>query len=110
MDPDPNKDSRRDGRSGISRRAFLTSAAVAAAGVGGLGRLGRAVAQTSTLPAPELSGIEHVVVVMMENRSFDHMLGWLPHADGEQKGLAYADAAGILHETHRLAPDFQGCG
>ena len=30
--------------------------------------------------APASSGIEHVVVVMMENRSFDHMLGWLPTA------------------------------
>ncbi len=28
------------------------------------------------LPATE-SGIDHVVVVMMENRSFDHWLGWL---------------------------------
>ena len=27
---------------------------------------------------PASSGIEHVVVVMMENRSFDHFLGWLP--------------------------------
>ena len=29
---------------------------------------------------PERSGIEHIVVVMMENRSFDHLLGWLPNA------------------------------
>ena len=34
----------------------------------------------SQLPAPSTSGIEHVVVMMMENRSFDHFLGWLPHA------------------------------
>src|SRR5213083_2847682 len=31
-----------------------------------------------TLPNPENSGIEHIVVVTMENRSFDHFLGWLP--------------------------------
>jgi phospholipase C len=31
-------------------------------------------------PDPKRSGIDHVVVVMMENRSFDHMLGWLPGA------------------------------
>src|ERR1043166_1417661 len=32
----------------------------------------------STLPPPAASGINHIVVVMMENRSFDHFLGWLP--------------------------------
>jgi phospholipase C len=52
----------------------------------------------------------HVVVLMMENRSFDHFLGWVPGADGRQAGLAYPDAAGALHPTHELAPDFQGCG
>src|SRR5437762_7281516 len=63
-----------------------------------------------TLPSPENSGIEHVVVVTMENRSFDHFLGWLPDADGRQAGLTYLDAAGVGHPTYALAPDFQGCG
>ena len=54
--------------------------------------------------------IRHVVVLMMENRSFDHFLGWLPGADGQQAGLAYLDPAGANHSTHALAPDFQGCG
>src|SRR3954447_5618764 len=31
----------------------------------------------SGLPKPNKSGIDHIVVVMMENRSFDHFLGWL---------------------------------
>jgi phospholipase C len=53
--------------------------------------------------------IRHVVVLMMENRSFDHFLGWVPGADGKQAGLAYPDAMGGLHSTHELAPDFQGC-
>ncbi len=63
------------------------------------------------LPLPEQSGIEHIVVVMMENRSFDHLLGWLPGADGRQAGLSYPDADGILHPTFPLAPTigFQGC-
>ena len=47
--------------------------------------------------------------VMMENRSFDHLLGWLPGADGKQAGSSYADVNGVKHLTHRLAPDFQGC-
>jgi phospholipase C len=46
----------------------------------------------------------------MENRSFDHLLGWLPGADGKQAGLKYVDRRGVAHQTHPLAPDFQGCG
>jgi phospholipase C len=57
-----------------------------------------------------LSSIEHVVVVTMENRSFDHLLGWLPGANGRQAGLTYTDASGASHGTYPLAPDFQGCG
>src|SRR5438105_14292328 len=59
--------------------------------------------------APAKSGIEHVVVLMMENRSFDHLLGWAPGADGKQAGLAYPDPSGALIPTHPLAPDYQGC-
>jgi phospholipase C len=46
---------------------------------------------------------------MMENRSFDHFLGWLPGADGRQAGLRYPDFTGQLQPTHHLT-DFQGCG
>jgi len=45
----------------------------------------------------------------MENRSFDHMLGWVPDADGAQAGLHYRDLSGASHPTHRLTPDWQGC-
>jgi len=62
-----------------------------------------------SLPNPSLSGIQHIVVVMMENRSFDHLLGWLPNADGMQAGLTYADADGVTHMTAPLAPDYMGC-
>jgi phospholipase C len=56
------------------------------------------------------SGIEHIVVVTMENRSFDHLLGWHPTANGEQSGLSYPDESGALVPTAPLAPDFTGCG
>jgi phospholipase C len=49
------------------------------------------------------------VVLMMENRSFDHVLGWLPGANGRQGGLSYLDKDGMAHETWPLGPDFQGC-
>jgi phospholipase C len=46
---------------------------------------------------------------MMENRSFDAMLGWLPGAVGKQAGLSYVDASGASYPTWHLAPDWQGC-
>jgi phospholipase C len=45
---------------------------------------------------------------MMENRSFDHYLGWVDGADGKQAGLTFLDSAGTPHQTHHLQ-DFQGC-
>jgi phospholipase C len=99
------------GRRRVTRREFIQTSAL---GVGGLTLGSRAVAQQlrrpPALPAPAASGIEHVVVCMMENRSFDHYLGWLPGADGRQAGLTYTDASGAAYSTHHLAPDYQGCG
>lgn len=62
----------------------------------------------STLPSPDASQIEHIVVVMMENRSFDHLLGWLPGGNGRQAGLSYLDSAGEAHPTYRLQT-YVGC-
>ena len=72
-------------------------------------------AQTSNpLPAPQDSGIDHIVVVTMENRSFDHLFGWMPGANGMQAGLTYTDSNGVPHQTYWLAappaPDYTGCG
>lgn len=76
-----------------------------------LGVASTAVAtQAASLPDPEMSGINHIVVVMMENRSFDHLLGWVPGANGKQAGLSFTDTNGTAHATFHLAPDFQGCG
>jgi phospholipase C len=92
------------------RRAlsFLAASvvALAAARAGDAPRPSSAVAVAASVQPPH---IRHVVVLMMENRSFDHFLGWLPGADGEQAGLAFTDSAGVSHPTHELAPDFQGC-
>jgi phospholipase C len=63
----------------------------------------------STLPSPSASGIEHIVVVTMENRSFDHLMGWLPTAAGKQAGLSYLDKSSVSHPTFALSGDFTGC-
>lgn len=112
----------------INRRRFLGS--LTAAGLAGVATpdLGRGqnqwgaetgvptlvngsvqVTGSVVLPPPEESGIEHVVVVTMENRSFDHFLGWLAGADGLPPGLMYTDRKGVSHPSHPLASDFTGC-
>jgi phospholipase C len=99
-----------------SRRTLLkTSGALGAAGLLAGAGLDRGLlgfpsfaATPAALPAPATSGIEHVVVVMMENRSFDHFLGWLTGADGKQSGLTFTDRYGLKHTTHHLT-DYASC-
>jgi phospholipase C len=95
----------------LSRRRFLQTAAVAAAG--------SSIGVPSLLAKPKakskgglgnMAAIQNIIVVMMENRSYDHFLGWLPGSDGRQSGLIYTDAAGASFPTYPLAPDYQGCG
>ena len=89
----------------FSRRQFLYGSAAA---LGSLSSAGRSLlwaeseGRKGRLPKPEKSGIQHVVVAMMENRSFDHLLGWLPGADGKQAGLGYADRQGTVFETRKI--------
>src|SRR5258706_7338835 len=96
------------------RRTFLKQSALATAalGLGGAKMVGQLADRKikRRLPQPNKSGIEHIVWVMMENRSFDHFLGWLPRANGQQSGLAYLDANGTSFRTHPLSGDYQGCG
>jgi phospholipase C len=97
-----------------TRRRFLAAGALAAASLAAPTRSKAAAwligGRRPRLPAPGRSGVDHVVVVTMENRSFDHLLGWLPHANGRQGGLEYRDRSGAAHTTYPLAPDFTGCG
>ncbi|MDL4775327.1 alkaline phosphatase family protein [Actinomadura xylanilytica] len=96
----------------LTRRGFLAGtagAAIIAAGGPAAGAAATRTAPAAELPEPDESGIDHIVVVMMENRSFDHYLGWLPGADGRQEGLAFTDAQGVEHATHHLTVP-HGCG
>jgi phospholipase C len=89
----------------VNRRDFLRRAAsVPAAALASAIPNTRSQIQAANalLPSPEASGIEQIVVVMMENRSFDHLLGWLPNANGRQAGLSYPDNNGNPQPTHRL--------
>lgn len=53
--------------------------------------------------AEGMDNIEHVVVVIMENRSFDNLLGWLYPAGGEQP--AHVIPAGSKPDFEGLAKD-----
>jgi phospholipase C len=60
---------------------------------------------------PGLDNLRHIVVLMMENRSFDHMLGSLtavdPRIDGVTDQLSNPDTTGALVKPQPLA-QFQG--
>jgi phospholipase C len=100
----------------LTRRDFLAMAGASVLDLAG----GSAAAETqaprpvagvtpAALIPPDQAPFDTVVVLMMENRSFDHVLGWLPGANGRQQGLRYIDKHGQAHQTWPLAPEWQGC-
>ena len=117
--------------SGIAVGGALSSCAPAALGTGGEYFPTRTpTGSMLDLPASS-SPIDHIVFVMLENRSFDHYLGWLGGDEGYlERGRTlwgadfsidasvdqgFLDGAGIEHRTHSLAggPEpygYRGCG
>jgi phospholipase C len=104
----------------LRRREFLgrTAALAGAAGMASalpadqlVAAAARNDARSRPLPKPGDLPIDTFVVLMMENRSFDHYFGWHPRADGRNAGLNYPNLDGSQSfATHHLTPDFQGCG
>jgi phospholipase C len=96
----------------LSRRKFLQIAAASSGlAITGTDLLNQAVANASTtVHADGSNGIRHIVILMMENRSFDHFLSWLPGADGRHDMTFVSSADGNTYPNYPLAPDFQGCG
>ena len=87
----------------LNRRDFVAHMAVAA----GAGVLG-CTDSSGPDPEPTPGTLDHIIVVTMENRSFDHLLGWVPGADGKQAGLSYLDKGGAAQPTHHLTK-FDSC-
>ena len=101
-----------------TRREFLQRTALAAGLAAGMGLVldpDTVLAESArrqrevNLPSPRNLPIDTFVVLMMENRSFDHYLGWLPGADGRQAGLEFTNSKGQTFSTHHL-DFFQSCG
>jgi phospholipase C len=63
----------------VDRRKFLKMMGVTAAGTAGLSMLPPAIQQALAIPPNNATGtindVEHVVILMQENRSFDHYFG-----------------------------------
>jgi phospholipase C len=94
----------------LTRRLFLQLMGASGVAMTASDLLAQAVANASpAVRADGSGGVKHVVVLMLENRSFDHFLSWLPGADGRHD-MSYLSPDGNVYPNYPLAPDFQGCG
>jgi phospholipase C len=105
---------RREFIAGAAGTAVLAAAAAACSSDSKSTSAGPATTEPMAggLPDPGSAPFDTVVVLMMENRSFDHLLGWLPGADGKQAGLsfpAYGDPTRMV-STVDLGDNTQACG
>jgi phospholipase C len=90
----------------FTRRAFLGGAASAAMAAGVLGALPKSLAEAMAEPRRQgtIDEVEHVVILMQENRSFDHYYGTMRGVRG------FSDKAAITLPSGRSAlfqPDAQ---
>jgi phospholipase C len=87
----------------LSRRRFLAAGAgaVTAAGLARATRFRRIVDRAAAVPAAgrELDAIEHVVIVMQENRSFDHYFGTYPGVRGFDDRPKRRDDLGVFAQA-----------
>ncbi len=90
---------------GVSRREFLARAA--AGGAGALLSLAGPVIEKAYGAGPcsgHLSDIEHFVLLMQENRSFDHYFGTLSGTNGFNTASPLVQQAGWNPKTQSLDP------
>ena len=103
---------------GLSRRRFLRytglgAAAAAAAGIaGGLAAAGAAGRSASAKALPDgwtgsIADVKHVVILMQENRSFDHYFGTLGgvRGFGDKQILTYQNGHAIFQQPDKARTD-----
>ncbi|SDL37752.1 alkaline phosphatase family protein [Microbacterium azadirachtae] len=94
---------------GVSRRRVLQGAGVAAAlaaTAGGSAAEAAAAEQSSTPPAAAggfagtMADLKHVVILMQENRSFDHYFGKMPGVRGfdDKQALRFPDGTSVFQQ------------
>ena len=101
---------------GVSRRRFLQytglgAAAVAASGIGA-GSASAAVSSPAAKTLPKgwsgtISDVKHVVILMQENRSFDHYFGTLRgvRGYGDKQALSYPNGTSIFAQPDKSRTD-----
>ena len=88
----------------IRRRSFLQGAAAASALTAAGSTLNAAHAQGST--PSKLNDIDHIIILMKENRSFDHYFGTLSGVRGYDDPTANkADGGSVFRQKDVLNPD-----
>src|SRR5579859_2843927 len=94
-------------RNRIKRRTFITGAAGAAASAGLLSGLPVGVVEASQGRKGGLDQVEHVVILMQENRSFDHYFGTLRgvRGFGDRSALKQRDGKDVFHQPDPLRTD-----
>jgi phospholipase C len=110
--------------SDLSRRDFLERTAYGA-GLAGmaaslpagtvLAEAAQAAHRRSHMPSRRNMKIDHFVILMMENRSFDHYFGWNPDADGIQQQTFRAPDGRMVPTQHFSTlgtggVEYKGCG
>ena len=95
--------------SSLSRRRFLGTAAGTAAAAGALPLLAPGMADALAEPAGRgsLDSVEHVVILMQENRSFDHYYGTMRgvRGFGDRAAVRWAPAHDVFHQPDPARTD-----
>jgi phospholipase C len=100
------------GKHPVDRRRFLQVAGGAVAATALSSSVARAAGIGPAIRTGTIKDVEHIVVLMQENRSFDHYFGSLrgvrgfgdPHPALQPGGQSVWDQAGVL-PFHPTAPD-----
>lgn len=93
----------------LTRRRFLGSSAALAAGTQAAllpNSLGKLLADNREAPG-SLDDVEHVIILIQENRSFDHYLGTLSGVRGfsDRHAMRLPDGATVFYQPDSLNPD-----
>ncbi len=105
--------------SGVSRRRFLQATGLGAAAAAATGASsgaaaaavkGSSAAAANALPkgwTGTIADVKHVVILMQENRSFDHYFGTLRgvRGFGDKQILSYADGTNIFQQPDKTRTD-----
>src|SRR3954452_15067605 len=114
--PDHPPDSALSRREFLERTAYAAGMAGAAAGLPAeaiISEAGQAATRRNPLPSPRNVEIDHFVILMMENRSYDHYFGWLTNVSDATQHETYKNIVGqpvaTRHASWMGRAEWQGC-